>query len=321
MTRISSTSEPTSQTKRWGRTLLAASSCLTLGFTLAARLGAFHWSFDLLALFHTFYFFAALGLVVISLLMRRYTWASVACLALFINGWLLFPYLPVAASANEARDLRIYVHNLYYLNDDLDTVLEDIALHNPDVVFLMEYSDEIQGQLEPRLERYPHRLIEPSRFTMGVALFSRVPLIDAQIRRFEATRIPIVQARLELGTQSVSFVGGHPWPPLGRWGALHRAQMTDIARVATDTPHPLVVAGDFNASPWSFVVDDLRQSAGVRDAQRGFGVRNTWWLNRFVALPIDQILVSSEWTVLDLTQGNRGGSDHAPLIIDLKLGP
>ena len=278
-----------------------------------------HWSADLLAYFHDIYFFLAAGLLLGLLFFRRWLWVGVAGLTLLVNGLLLLPYLPFQQAASTEPDLRLYVHNLYYRNDALERVAEDVARFDPDVVFLMEYSRDIQGRLEAEFDDYPYRLIEPSRYTMGLALFSRLPFEEAQVERFAETRIPIFQAAMNLGGRRINFVGGHPWPPIGRWGQLHREQMADIAKVAAQTPHPLIVAGDFNASPWSYTVANLSKTANLTDAQRGYRLRKTWRLTPFFALPIDQVLVSSEWRVLRFDHGERGGSDHVPLVLDLKL--
>jgi endonuclease/exonuclease/phosphatase (EEP) superfamily protein YafD len=218
------------------------------------------------------------------------------------------------------RDLRLLVYNIYHLNPDPQGIVAEVERYDPDVIFLMEYSSAIQAQIEPQLADYPHRLIRPSRWTMGLALFSRVPLADAQIYRFEGTRIPIFQVEMQVADQPVIFVGGHPWPPLGRWGPLHRAQVAEIQRVAAQAAPPLIVAGDFNASPWSHAMQNLARLAGVADARRGFGLSKTWRPLPGVGLPLDHVLVSPEWTVLTYAYGNPGGSDHVPLVLDLRLG-
>lgn len=308
------------QDRIWLSRVLIILTCILGVASVGGRLGQLHWVADLLAYFHDVYFFLAFGLVIGLTLLRRYAWVGIAMGVLLLNAWLLLPYLPTyTVDADAEPDLRLYVHNLYYLNDNLDAVAKDITRYNPDVVFLMEYSHDIGRRLEPEFSDYPYRLIEPSRYTMGLALFSRIPLQNAEVERFEQTRIPIYHITFEVAEQSVSFVGGHPWPPIGRWGQLHRDQMEDITKVAVQAAHPLIVGGDFNASPWSYVVSRLEREASVSEARRGFLLRKTWQLNAFLKLPIDQLLVSNEWRVLDFRHGDRGGSDHAPLILDLAL--
>lgn len=301
------------------RLLLGLSSFLLLVSGLA-RLGRFHWTADILALFPDTYFW--LGFVLLlACLWKKTVWGSViALLVLLLNGFLLLDYMPFKKpDLSLSPDLRLYVHNLYYLNDDLDAALKEIERYDPDIVFLMEYSEAIQEKIEARFTAYPYHLIEPSRFTMGLALFSRIPIENAVVRRFEQTRIPIFELSFKLQDQLLSFVGGHPWPPLGRWGQLHREQMAAITQVASELTHPLIVAGDFNASQWSYALGNLRATTATIDAEKGFGFRKSWRLNPFLKLPIDHVMVSKDLEILNFQHGSHGGSDHDPLIVDIAL--
>lgn len=286
-----------------------------------ARLGALHWAGDLFALLPDWYATAALLLLVGFGLLRRWRWAGVAAVLLLLNGWLLLDYVPTAASAQaaDAPDLRLMVYNIYYGNGDLDSVVDEIAAHDPDVVFLMEYSYDIQQAIEPQLAHYPYRLIEPSRMTMGLALFSRVPLDNVQVIRNRETRIPVFAATMLVDERPVSFVGGHPWPPMGRWGGLNRAQTEAIGTVAAQAQGPLIVAGDFNLSQWSYALRALMAESDVADARRGFGLMKTWRYAPWLSLPLDHVLVSPQWQVVDYFHGAAGGSDHVPIVLDLQL--
>lgn len=88
------------------------------------------------------------------------------------------------------------------------------------------------------------------------------------------------------------FVGGHPWPPQLQWGGLHRSQMEAITRVAAAAAPPLVVAGDFNAAPWSHTVGELAERGGVRPVRRSLDVSKTFFPFPGVGLPLDHVLVS-----------------------------
>ena len=282
-----------------------------------ARLGNLHWSADILALFPDFYFLLALLLVLYGLWKKTALALVFAALSLLLNGFLLLDYWPGKKVSAEPADVRLYVHNLYYQNDDVDRALAEIARHDPDINFLMEYSETIQAQIESAFAAYPYRLVEPSRFTMGLALFSRIPIEAAAVKRSSETRIPVFELRFRFEEQGFSFVGGHPWPPIGRWGQFHREQTAAITAVAAEAAHPLIVAGDFNASPWSFALRDLMRQAAVEDAKKGFGLRKSWQIHPLLKLPLDHVMVSNDIEVLNVQHGNRGGSDHDPLIIDL----
>jgi endonuclease/exonuclease/phosphatase (EEP) superfamily protein YafD len=183
----------------------------------------------------------------------------------------------------------------------------------------MEYSEAIQGQIETAFAEYPYRLIQPSRMTMGLALFSRVPIQGSEIYRFQATRIPIYQVQMSLDGKPFTFIGGHPWPPQPQWGELHRNQMQEITRIAAQSQPPLIVAGDFNAVPWAYTVRQLAELTDTYHIQPGPDTARTWFPFPFFGLALDHVLVSGEWRVLNYRHGAQGGSDHLPIVVDVQL--
>jgi endonuclease/exonuclease/phosphatase (EEP) superfamily protein YafD len=308
-------------TKRAPHTFLIVITAILGVASIAARFGEFHWIGDAFALVTDYYIWILLLLLAAFIIIRAWRWVVVACVILAINGWSLTSYARAAGSAptDDERSLRIMMYNIYHRNPDLNGVIDEIKRHDPDVVFLMEYSDAIQQQIESAFAAYPHRLIRPSRMTMGLALFSRIPFESAEIHRFEATRIPIYQAEMIVHGTPITFIGGHPWPPQPQWGQLHRNQMLEITRIASRSSTPLIVAGDFNAAPWSYMMQNLSESANVENVRQQFDITKTWFPVPFFGLPLDHVLVSDEWRVLKYQYGNPGGSDHAPMIIDLLL--
>jgi endonuclease/exonuclease/phosphatase (EEP) superfamily protein YafD len=303
------------------RLLLA---CLVMvGLTATgAWLGKLHWLGDTLALVVDYALGVALGLLLVFGWQRAWRWAGIAALIVGLAGVQVASSPRVAPGARPSAEhsVRLLIYNLYHLNPDLDAVVATVQRYDPDIVFLMEYSDAVQGQIEGAFAAYPHRLIRPSRLTMGLALFSRLPIEGAEVHRAEETRIPIFEVRLRVGSERFTFVGGHPWPPQLQWGALHRSQMAAITRVAVAAEQPLVVAGDFNAAPWSHTVRELAAQAEVRLVRRGLDFTRSFQPFPGFGLPLDHVLVSQEWQVFALEYGPPGGSDHTPLIVDLSLG-
>jgi endonuclease/exonuclease/phosphatase (EEP) superfamily protein YafD len=129
----------------------------------------------------------------------------------------------------------------------------------------------------------------------------------------------VYEVRLRAADQAFTFVGGHPWPPLPQWGDLHRSQMQAITTVAEQAAKPLIVAGDFNAAPWSYTVRELASASQATPIRSLFEIPRTWRPFPGFGLPIDHVLVSKEWQVIRQEYGAAGGSDHVPIIIDLQL--
>jgi endonuclease/exonuclease/phosphatase (EEP) superfamily protein YafD len=96
--------------------------------------------------------------------------------------------------------------------------------------------------------------------------------------------------------------------------------MEAITRVAASAEAPLVVAGDFNAAPWLYTVRELAERSEVRLVRRQLDLSKTFYPFPGFGLPLDHVLVSEWWQVLAIEYGAPGGSDHAPLSIDLRLG-
>jgi endonuclease/exonuclease/phosphatase (EEP) superfamily protein YafD len=83
----------------------------------------------------------------------------------------------------------------------------------------------------------------------------------------------------------------------------------------------LIVAGDFNMSPWTEKLRRLGRSAGLR---RYNNFRLTWPMRRgeLPLLPlvaIDNVLASPNFDKIATIGGPRLGSDHLPVVVDLAL--
>ena len=83
---------------------------------------------------------------------------------------------------------------------------------------------------------------------------------------------------------------------------------------------PVIVAGDSNTSAWSPRFRNLVAATGLRDAEVGQGWIGTWpaWF-RPALVPIDHVLVKGPVAVVDLRREPFVGSDHYPLVADLRL--
>ncbi len=301
---------------------VATLSTLTLLLLTIAAFGSrIVWYFDLLTLFHLPYVIWAAVSLAFWTGARRWRWAAAALILLLLNGARVLPYIPKTATSIEGETLRIYLHNVYYGNQNLPTIRADVDKYNPDIVLLMEYSDAIQQEIEQEFDDYPYRLIRPSRFAMGNALFSKYPLANSLItQNRETTRIAIFQTDVQWHGQSFSLVAGHTLPPQPKWGALHRLQIETIGEIVATQSSPLIVMGDFNASQWAYPMRELMNSADLRDARQSFGLRSTWFFEgRWPGLMLDHLLVSDEWHVANFQNGELNFSDHTPLIIDLQL--
>ncbi len=92
-----------------------------------------------------------------------------------------------------------------------------------------------------------------------------------------------------------------------------------IAGVIRQSPHPVVVCGDFNDVPLSYTYRVI--SEGLQDTfkEKGVGLATTY-AGHLPALRIDYILVAPAFDILSFYTGRRNFSDHKPVSTIIKPG-
>ena len=105
-----------------------------------------------------------------------------------------------------------------------------------------------------------------------------------------------------------------PTSPTRHTGA-QVGQAETLGSWVADHPHPVILVGDFNSTPWSHVMTRLRRKAGLNILS---GIRPSWPATLGISLmPIDHILVSPDIINLGVGRGPYLGSDHLPIIARL----
>jgi len=159
----------------------------------------------------------------------------------------------------------------------------------------------------------------------GMGIFLRDGLVRADDLRLRDERTGsyalVADARvagIELTFAMVHFT--RPFP-LGEWGEQAR-QVRWLSRQLADIPRPMILAGDFNALPWSGALDRLSAAmwSGGRETPTApwTGTYPAW---SPLKLPIDQIRVRGGLQLVSLQAGPDVGSVHLPLLAMIALPP
>ncbi|TWT56833.1 hypothetical protein KOR42_01880 [Thalassoglobus neptunius] len=154
-----------------------------------------------------------------------------------------------------------------------------------------------------------------------MAVFSRVPFVDSGFHHVGQSVRPVFRGQLQLADELIGILGFHVLPPTRSAGAKSRNEdLVAIAQIAEESPHPMIVLGDMNCSPWSPYFRDVCRTGKLRDARIGFEISGTWPAgNPIVRLPIDHILVSPEFSVTSFSNCNNISSEHLPVLATLRL--
>jgi endonuclease/exonuclease/phosphatase (EEP) superfamily protein YafD len=184
----------------------------------------------------------------------------------------------------------------------------------PDVVGLVELTPVWAEGLEPALERFPHRQVNPQHGAYGIGVYSQLAFREATVERFPRDGPPTVVARFELAGEPFTLVLTHVHTPFA--GGIHREQFEALADARDGFDENLAICGDLNSVPWSSSFRHLAAAGDLKDSHRGHWLEGSWpsW-GPFIRVPIDNCLVSPGVTVLERTHGEDVGSDHFPLLI------
>ncbi len=295
--------------------LLAAAS---LG---AGRLGALWIHFDVFAQF-TLHFAVALAAFLLGFVMPRAR--VLTALAVMIAGCLAIPLYahkvsgvprPMASIAPDETPVKLISFNSWYSNDNVDAIARVIQDEDSDLVALMEFGPNKKPILEALKSRFPHQFDCLQIAYCNLVILSKHPFAEPPQARVTWDGPPYALARFgpELGNLTLVAVHTLRFPH-------QRAQFTQLghlARLVAGIPSPVVVMGDFNATPFSRQIGTFGDRTGLRRLTYLPSWPARWQLPQ---LAIDHVFVSPAIRVIeDQRILPNAGSDHNPITITVAI--
>lgn len=222
--------------------------------------------------------------------------------------------------------VKVLTANVTFSNDHYDEILALVQREDPDLLLLIEVDEELDKGLASLNEVYPYRVGEVREEGLGIVLWSRIPLLEQEVKHLVSERRPSVFATLDMPEIGpVRFVGAHPVPPgleertVGDDDSEERrdsrerdAELMLIARHVQDDPdNRWIVTGDFNDVAWSDTTKLFADLSDLKDPRRGRRLLSTyhseypWW-----RYPIDHLFVSDGFHLIDINRVPVMGSDH-----------
>lgn len=215
------------------------------------------------------------------------------------------------------RTVRLVFANLLETNVATDRVIDWLARDRPDVFICAEAHRHWRRALTVLEEDYPH---VAGSAQGDVMIFSRRP--------FEAEPVDLfvdIGHAVAVQVDGLVIVGLHTASPedLRRSTALEDL-LDRTGAFLRGTTGPVVVTGDFNATPWTPPVRRLMAETGLRCAPGALaGTYPAALLGRrfppWLAIPIDIVLAGGGAHAVSRRRGPPIGSDHWPVVIELAL--
>jgi endonuclease/exonuclease/phosphatase (EEP) superfamily protein YafD len=267
---------------------------------------------------------ASLNVVVVFILL------IVNCCYLFYQ---IFPFTTLAKKqlvstihVKEQTRLRLLIANVYQENRKSDEYHSLIAKCQPDLILMVETDSWWQSKMDPIGAQYPFQVKIPLQNTYGMLLYSKLELIDAEIRYLVEDDIPSIETNVKLRNgKIIKLFCLHPRPPVPQENPKSTERDKEIlivAKKAADSNIPVVVAGDLNDVAWSYTTELFSKVSGLLDPRRGRGFYNSFNAKYlFLRFPLDHIFCSADFSLSSIARKERCGSDHFPMFVELHHDP
>jgi len=244
--------------------------------------------------------------------------AGVLAAAALMAPELMRPIRP-NVSVNAPQQIKLIQFNAWDENADVGATADWVAAQQPDLVLMQEVEAPIRRAM---ISRGFHYL----RGMQRTAIFSRAQPTFApfQIPQRDWAILPsFTRATFPSPGGAYSVVSAHLDWPTRRDQA---AQMAVLAEILDHYPTDrLILAGDFNLTPWSFTLRRFDVRVGMERRDRALF---SWPVRLFpkaplswplALLPIDHLYAGEAWRTVSIRRGPRLGSDHYPIVVQLAL--
>lgn len=281
---------------------------------------------------------AIICLLLFTFLAKKWKWPSIFLVsglvaAIAIQSVKIFPYwfgsktVPDAPEDYSAENtFSILLANVLIDNRESSKIIKAVEDSDPDIFLAMEVDQRWLNDLAILKQDYPHYMEQPNDKAYGMALYSRFPLKEKEIKYLKHENVPSFHAKVEL-TSGKEFMlhAVHPVPPMpsnkypDNVGEAE-VSLLKVGDFVANEEVPSIVAGDFNDVSWSNTARLFGESGGLANVRIGRGLFNTFDATSYtMRWPLDHFFVTEDFYLIDLKRLGHIGSDHFPLYAEFVL--
>jgi endonuclease/exonuclease/phosphatase (EEP) superfamily protein YafD len=229
-------------------------------------------------------------------------------------------------SHDESNTISLLIYNVYMKNDNFKGVFDNISSCDPDIVLTLETNKRWAEELEKTKEKYPYFVEHPLENTYGMILYSRLELIDPEVKFLIEKNVPSIHSKVKLRSGLIVKLSAvHPKPPVPSETTTSTQRDAELILVGKQTKNfdgPTIVAGDLNDVAWSHTTRLFQRISGLLDPRVGRGFYNTY--NAKIPIlrwPLDHVFHSDHFKLIKLEILPNFGSDHFPVCVHLSYEP
>jgi endonuclease/exonuclease/phosphatase (EEP) superfamily protein YafD len=293
---------------------------LGLGGLAASRLGHLWIAFDVFAHFTLHVAVVALAFAVGLVMPRAKLLTAFVLLVAGILGIGLWPHVASQAVSRLAGptagqiELKVASFNTNYDEDNSDAVRAEIVRLNPDVMTLIEFGPSKRPILAELKDRFPYQADCFAIDFCNLAVLSKFPVVESDAKALWEGA-PYIRVKLGPEAGGLTVFGVHTIRFPHSRAQFRQARV--LGQMIEKTPGHKLVMGDFNATPFSRIVEVIESRGGLERLTR----LPSW--PSIAGLPqiaIDHIFVSRGLAATQSQQiGEAAGSDHFPVVMKIAV--
>jgi endonuclease/exonuclease/phosphatase (EEP) superfamily protein YafD len=310
---------------RWIDRLFAVCVALVVGINLLPLAARLYWTLELTTHFRVHYL--ALTALMLAVAAFRRRWRAVAALAAAgaVSALPVLPYLPRVGqetpTVSSAQSIKVLTVNVSYGQFLPRRLLELVREADADVVVVQELTPHAERVLAGLDASFPHNRKFPAEGAYGIGVWSRYEIESGAT--IALGRLPAIEARVRGPSGSFTVIGVHLSAPVTRRRAAARnLQLNELAVRSAAVSGPLIIAGDFNITPYSPYFADWLEATGLTDSRRGRTLSPSWpTMLRWLGIPIDHVAVNDGFEILSHRRLPNFESDHYGALVEVGLRP
>jgi endonuclease/exonuclease/phosphatase (EEP) superfamily protein YafD len=225
------------------------------------------------------------------------------------------------------KQVSFFTANVLQKNKEHDLLISEMKKYDADIMVFTE-TDEIwkKAITKELASEYIYKVEIPLPNTYGMLLYSKLELINPQIKFQVDDSIPSIHTKVRLRSGDVvQLFSIHPTPPMPQHNPLSTdrdKEMMLTAELALKSNMPAITIGDFNDVAWSQTTRLFQRISGLLDPRKGRGLYNTFNAkNLLMRWPLDHVFVDPTFRVVKLEKGDDVKSDHFPMYVMLTYEP
>ena len=233
-----------------------------------------------------------------------------------------------AKSKPDGQDhqLKIMVSNVLTPNDEMQKLVDLVGQRQPDILITLESDKKWEQALHQIEPDYPYTVKVPLDNLYGMHLYSKLELIDPEIKYLMIDDIPSIHTQLRLQSGRVIWLYClHPMPPSpteADKSTTRDAELLMVGKHIKEKNQTAILAGDLNDVAWSKTTRRFQRISGLLDPRIGRHFINTFHVSYpFLRWALDHIFHSACFTVVDIQRMPSVGSDHFPVMTTLQYEP